>query len=78
MGHRTTASTEEALAKSTGVSRSTARQALDDLSREGLIVRQQERGTFVQQAKMVLRMQQFVSFSDEMKERGLEPSSRLV
>ena len=27
---------------------------------------------------MVLRMQQFMSFRDEMRERGLEPSSRLV
>ncbi len=70
--------TEEALAKSIGVSRSTARQALDDLSREGLIVRRQGRGTFVRPARMILRMQQFMSFHDEMIERGLEPSSRLV
>jgi GntR family transcriptional regulator len=69
---------EEALAADLGVSRSTVRQALDDLRREGLIVRHPGRGSFVRQARMVLRMQQFVSFRDEMRERGLEPSSRLV
>jgi GntR family transcriptional regulator len=70
--------TEEVLAEAFAVSRATVRQALTDLVREGLILRRAGLGTFPRRAQMILRMERFLSFSDDLRERGLAPGTRLL
>ncbi len=69
--------TEDQLVTVFGVSRTTVRQAMTDLEREGLVTRKAGRGTFARQPVMVLRMQQMHSFSADLERRGLR-SSRLT
>lgn len=69
--------TEDQLVSAFGVSRTTVRQAMTDLEREGLVTRKAGRGTFARQPVMVLRMQQMHSFSADLERRGLR-SSRLT
>lgn len=69
--------TERELAATHGVSRATIRQALDHLSDLGLVYRIQGAGTFVHgttYSKTLL----LTSFSEDVRERGMEPSSRLL
>jgi GntR family transcriptional regulator len=69
--------TEDQLVAHFGVSRTTVRQAMTDLAREGLVVRKAGRGTFARQPLMVLRMQQWHSLGVDIARRGLR-SSRLT
>jgi GntR family transcriptional regulator len=66
--------TEDQLVAHFGVSRTTVRQALTDLAREGLIVRKAGRGTFARQPLIVLRMQQWHSVGVDIARRGLRSS----
>jgi GntR family transcriptional regulator len=66
--------TEDQLVAHFGVSRTTVRQAMTDLAREGLIVRKAGRGTFARQPLMVLRMQQWHSVGVDIARRGLRSS----
>ncbi len=61
-----------------GVSRNTVRQAIDALEREGLVERDQGRGTFVSEPKLQLGVTRLTSFTEDMQERGLKPFSRLI
>jgi GntR family transcriptional regulator len=70
--------TEDVLAAQFTVSRATVRQALTDLVRDGLIMRRAGLGTFPRRAQMILRMERFLSFSDDLRDRGLRPGSRLL
>jgi GntR family transcriptional regulator len=70
--------TEDVLAAQFTVSRATVRQALTDLVHEGLIVRRAGLGTFPRPARMILRMERFLSFSDDLRDRGLRPGARLL
>lgn len=60
------------------VSRMTARQAVASLAAEGLVDRRPGRGTFVASPQLHRRMGTLLSFSDEMRLRGVRPSSRLL
>jgi GntR family transcriptional regulator len=60
-----------------GVSRMTVRQAVDALVVEGLLEREQGRGTFVAPAKLDLEVR-LSSFGEEMARRGMIPSSRVI
>ncbi len=61
-----------------GVSRMTVRAALDELVREGLLVRQHGRSTVVAGARIHKNALGFMSFTEDMRSRGLEASSRLL
>lgn len=68
---------ERSLATTFGVSRMTLRRAIDELAREGVIVRRQGAGTFVAAPKIASSLAA-TSFSSDMRRRGLVPSSRTL
>jgi GntR family transcriptional regulator len=68
---------ENKLVQRFGISRITATAALEELVKARLAYRQRGRGTFVAQP-FLSNFSFFSSFTEDMRERGLEPSSRLV
>jgi len=56
-----------------GVSRTTARSALDRLEQEGLITRRAGRGSIVLPPRVDQPLKTFAGFADEMRSRGLTP-----
>jgi GntR family transcriptional regulator len=60
------------------VSRTTVRQVLDLLANEGLIYRQQGRGTFVAHPTVEHGLVRIVNFTEDMRMRGCEPSSKVL
>lgn len=68
---------ERQLCVDLGVSRLTVRAALDDLVREGYLVRRRGSGTFVSQPKIAQELT-MTSFSEEMRRRGMRPGSRTL
>ena len=68
---------ERELCRDYQVSRTTVRKALDILMHEGYIYREQGRGTFA--GKLPLEQPaQIISFTEEMKRRGLKPSTEVL
>lgn len=61
-----------------GVSRMTARHAMNRLLHEGLVYRIPGRGTFVGETPTHRRANSLLSFSNEMRRQGRVPSSRLL
>ncbi|HKW58378.1 MAG TPA: GntR family transcriptional regulator [Candidatus Dormibacteraeota bacterium] len=61
-----------------GVSRMTARHAMNRLAQEGLVYRIPGRGTFVGDAPTHRRANSLLSFSNEMRRQGRVPSSRTL
>jgi GntR family transcriptional regulator len=70
--------TETDLAEELNVSRTTIRNALNALEQEGKIERTRGRGTIVRQPRLGQLLGKLLSFTEEMKLRGLTPSNRLV
>ena len=68
---------ERQLSTTFGVSRLTVRAALDELVREGLLVRRHGSGTFVSEPKIAQELT-MTSFTEDMRRRGMTPASRTL
>lgn len=77
LGIGTAIPSERQLSADLGVSRLTVRAALDDLAREGYLVRRRGSGTYVQQPKIAQELT-MTSFSEDMRRRGMTPGSRTL
>lgn len=60
------------------VSRATIRQALSGLEHRRILERHQGKGTFLAIPTMELSLPQLTGFSEQVKARGMRPTSRLV
>ncbi|MCE1228835.1 MAG: GntR family transcriptional regulator [Firmicutes bacterium] len=68
---------EAKLAEMFGVSRITAKRALDDLVQQGFAYRHQGRGTFVARGR-IKDISGYRSFSEEIRAQGREPRSEVL
>ena len=68
---------ERQLTSELGVSRLTVRAALDELVREGMLVRRHGSGTFVSEPKIAQELT-MTSFTEDMRRRGMIPASRTL
>jgi GntR family transcriptional regulator len=69
---------EEELSRIHGISRMTARQALQSLKNQGFAMRQKGKGTFVTRPKMEKDIAHLFGFTAEMHSLGMKPSSRVL
>ncbi|MFB2552719.1 GntR family transcriptional regulator [Ensifer soli] len=80
LGHGDALPPERDLADHAGISRVTVRKAVDDMVRDGLLVRRHGSGTFV--VKPVARVQQslsrLTSFTEDMARRGLSTRAQWI
>jgi GntR family transcriptional regulator len=77
LGVGTAIPSERQLSADLGVSRLTVRAALDELAREGYLVRRRGSGTYVQEPKISQQLT-MTSFSEDMRRRGMVPSSKTL
>lgn len=69
---------ERELSEQFGVSRMTVRQALLDLTRNGMLRREIGVGTFVAEPRITQRLTRLTGFSEDMRARGKQPSTRVL
>jgi GntR family transcriptional regulator len=69
---------ERVLCEQFGVSRMTLRQAMGLLDREGLVDSRRGIGTVVRPSRLRKQQQELRSFSEEIRERGGRPESRML
>ena len=69
---------ETELCRTYQVSQITARQALDNLVKDGLIFRQRGRGSFVAPPALETSLTRIISFTEDMRQRGLTPGSQVI
>ncbi len=69
---------EQEIAGTLGVAKMTVRQALLELKREGLVYRHRGVGTFIAFPKFEHRLGSLVSFTEDIRSRGMVPSSRIL
>ena len=69
---------EADLVRDYDVSRTTARRALDELRREGLVRREPGRGTFLASPRLRSDLAYLYSFSEEIERWGYEPGAQLI
>jgi len=69
---------EAELCERFSVSRMTVRQALAELTNDGLVERRRGQGTFVAHRPVHRRPGVFLSFTEEMSRRGMQATSRLL
>jgi GntR family transcriptional regulator len=68
---------ERQLCVDLGVSRLTVRAALDDLVRDGMLLRRHGSGTFVSEPKIAQELT-MTSFTEDMQRRGMTPGSKTL
>lgn len=62
--------TEPEIEKMYQVSRITVRKTIEELSKDGIVLKQQGKGTFVQSKKIVQKAGTITSFTEEMRAKG--------
>jgi GntR family transcriptional regulator len=70
--------TDERVQQEFGVSRATARKALDELVDEGLVERITGKGTFLTKPCLQVPLPLMLSFTEELERRGLRPRTEVV
>ncbi|MEG0305549.1 MAG: GntR family transcriptional regulator, partial [Oscillospiraceae bacterium] len=70
--------TESAICAACGVSRITVRKALEELQNEGYLRKVQGRGTFIEKKAIEQKLSKFYSFSEELKQKGLQEHAELI
>jgi len=69
---------ERTIADRFGLSRMTARQAVELLVRRGVVYRRPGSGTFVSPPRVVHTLRRLAGFSDQMRSQGIHPSGRVL
>ncbi|NMB10889.1 MAG: GntR family transcriptional regulator [Firmicutes bacterium] len=69
---------EQELSETFGVSRMTVRKAMDTLVQEGMLSREQGRGTFVQRRRFKENLMTVTSFDDDMRRQDAVASAKLL
>lgn len=69
---------ERELCEQYGISRMTARQSITELVHEGVLYREQGRGTFVGQARITQQLMRLTGFTADIRSRGQQPSTRVL
>lgn len=72
------APSERELAELYGISRMTARGALREMIRDGVLYTVPGKGTFVAWPKMQQPLNRLTSFTEDMRGRGLKPATRVL
>ncbi|HQE98772.1 MAG TPA: GntR family transcriptional regulator, partial [Anaerolineae bacterium] len=69
---------ERELCEQFGVSRTTVRQAINEMIHEGLVYSRAGKGTFVSEPKINQQLRTLTGFSQDVLERGGTPSSQVL
>ncbi len=69
---------ERELSGKFGISRMTVRQALNELREDGLLRREQGRGTYVAEPKIEQRLTRLTGFTEDMQRRALQSGARVL